>query len=43
MRRYANLDQCQKGGQAKETKVGSFYTIVMKCHQLQEILQQTYE
>lgn len=43
MRRYANLDQCQKGGQAKETKARSIYTIVMKCYHLQEILQKIYE
>ncbi len=43
MRRYANLHQCMKGGQAKESKLGPFYRIVMKWYHLQEILQKNYE
>lgn len=43
MRRTDNLDQRKIDGQAKETKVGSVYTIVIKCHRLQEILQAYYE
>ena len=39
MRRYANFDQYRKGGQAKETKVGPIYSIVMKGLRLQEFLQ----
>ncbi len=39
MRRYANLDQCMKGGQAEMAKVGPIYEIVMKGLCLQDFLQ----
>ena len=39
MRREGNLHQHKKGGQAKKTKVGVFYKIVIKAPRLQDFLQ----